>query len=204
MARSIESLRDAAVHALLFRESDLEFAVETFFAAAGKRPYGGGSGRREKYELEVLQYAMPTARKKTGPLARQIWARLVAEWSAHAPKAGQQQWHVLASVHRKLGAKIPAKLRGPVRRAWAMGRLCNIKGESAFDAYSKAKTPEATLDALRAIADAAAVRKHFEFWECICAALVLLDEPDAKLAKTCLAKWKATEGENAEPSIYEV
>jgi len=203
MAKSLEALRDAAIHTLLFDAPRAGPDVDAFLTAAAKVPYGGTSGRREALEIEVLERAMPRARKKTGALARRIWTRLVTDWAAHAPAAGRQTWHSLARAHRELGVRLPAKLRDPVRRAWAMGRLHNAKGERAFAGYAKAKTPEAKLEALRAIATKAATNKHFEFWECICAALVLLGEPDAGLARTCLVRWKASDGDNAEPSLYE-
>ena len=38
---------------------------------------------------------------------------------------------------------------------------------------------------------------------CLCAALVLLDEPDPELAARCLVRWKATDGDEAETAIYE-
>ncbi|HUS27396.1 MAG TPA: hypothetical protein VMZ53_02775, partial [Kofleriaceae bacterium] len=90
MAKSLKTMRDAAVHALLHDAPKAGPAVDAFLATAAKVPYGGFSGQRETYELEVLHYAMPKARRKTGPLARRMWTQLVTDWTASAPKAGQQ------------------------------------------------------------------------------------------------------------------
>jgi hypothetical protein len=203
MAKSLQAMRDVAVRKLLFEGPKAGPEVDAFLDAAAAAPYGGVSGRREQCELEVLHYAIPRARGKTGALARRMWMRLLTEWTAHAPKAGQQQWYELARAHRELAVRVPAKLRPSVRRAWALGRLYNAKGERVFASFYAARTPEAKLEALRAIAAKAAPSKRFEFWECICAALVVLGDPDRELATTCLARWKATDGANAEPSLYE-
>lgn len=203
MAKSLQTLADEATHALLFDPpAKAAPLVDVFYAAAAKTPFGGWSGRRENLELDVLKHVMPAKRRKTGPLARRIWIQVATAWATHAPRAGHQHWYSLARAHRELGVRVPSKLVDSIRRAWANGRMFNAKGERAFAAYDKAKTPDARLDALRAIAAKAGAR--FEFWECICAALLLLDDPDPALAKTALARWKATEGDKAEPSLYEL
>ncbi|MFT3696535.1 MAG: hypothetical protein QM831_25575 [Kofleriaceae bacterium] len=195
---SLNALADAAVDMLLHTPAKASPAVDAFLAASTKAPFGGFDGVRERAELKVLTFAMPARRRNTGPLARRLWLAIATSWAA-SPKAGKQLWHELAQRHRELGVKIPAKQRVAIRRAWAVGRLENAKGERAFAAYDKAKTPDAKLDALRAIAVKAGGR--FEFWEDICAALLLLDDPDPVLAASCLAKWKSAD--NAEPSLYE-
>lgn len=51
----------------------------------------------------------------------------------------------------------------------------------------------AALESLRALAKKHARTAKYEHWETICAALVLLDDPDAEFARRCLAAWKATD-----------
>jgi hypothetical protein len=206
-AKQLEKLHDEMVHACIYRETPPDAAVEKFLATLETLPYGGHSGQREELEIETLENARPRGRhKKTGPLARRVWTKLVTEWSANSPAAGEQSWWDLARYQPMIAAKLPPKLRTRVRAAWAVGRLCNVDGEKQFAPFAKAHAKgdaSEALAAIRAIAAKHDKAKNYEFWECLCAALVLLGEPDKKLAASCLAKWKATDGDNAQTAIYE-
>ena len=206
-AKQLEKLHDEMVDACIDREGPPDAAVETFLATLEALPYGGHEGQRENFEVSTLENARPRGRhKKTGRLARRVWMKLVTEWSAHGPAAGEQLWWSLAKYQPMIGAKLPAKLRARVRAAWAVGRLCNVDDVKSFAAFTKAHAKGDRAEALAAIRALAAKHdqaKRYPYWECLCAALVLLGEPDKQLAASCLAKWKATDRDSAQTAIYE-
>ena len=92
--------------------------AEAVFAAAAKVPFTA-SGDRCSAEWQALEALANLGELEAG---RRAWQALAASWSARAPLVGTE-WVVMARTQPVLDAKIPAKLRGAVRTAWAWGVL---------------------------------------------------------------------------------
>lgn len=129
--------------------------VRTLLALVERAPYGGEMGQREAVEIEVLDVLIEANQKQE---AAKLWLRLVDEWSAASPLAGDVSWHHLARAQRLLGAKLPGKLRDRVRMAWAVGRLAGVYGWTQWPSAPKPPNDPAT-----ALVQAAAEIRLHEF-----------------------------------------